>query len=293
MSPGLRALTLLAVTLAVGCGGSVLVRPDDQTFARAQQRLAHMAATPEVTAAPAAERSLFMQAESLYDYRFDPPARGVGNYVAQTIAVATEFAPLQALASSVGLFELRLRVHDGAVQLWEMLLARHPTTSLRPLTLYRLGWAYRSVGVSGLPREGGDQAFAELIGQHPESPLAALAIEARRVPHKSQDTAIALSLIPGLGQMYAGEVTNGAARLTAALACAAMIVVPSVLLYQRVNDRDGFSAGKDWPYVAVPFVGIILLNVVYTTAYQDAVRAAVQFNERAEEAFADRHPNAP
>jgi hypothetical protein len=284
---------LLAVTAGVGCGGSLLVRPDDQTFTRAQQRLARMAATPEVTAAPVPERTLFMQAESLYDYRFDPPARGVGNYLVQTIAVATEFAPLQALASSVGLFELRLRVHDGAVQLWEMLLARHPTTRLRPLTLYRLGWAYRSVGVSGLPRDDGDQAFAELIGQHPESPLAGLAAEARRVPHKSQDSAIALSLVPGLGQMYAGEMMNGAARLTAALACAAMIVVPSVLLYQRVQDRDGFSARNDWPYVAVPFVGIILLNVVYTTAYQDAVRAAVQFNERAEEAFTDRHPNAP
>jgi hypothetical protein len=291
MTTRLPWLTLLAVGL-LGCGGSVLVRPDDTTFARAQLRLARTAAVAATTAAPEAERTLFMQAESLYDYRFDPPARGVGNYLLQTIAVASEFAPLQAMASSAGLFELRLRVHDGAVQLWEMLLARHPQTSLRPLTLYRLGWAYRSVGVGGLPREDGDEAFAELIGQHPQSPLAALAAEARAVRHKSQDTAIALSLIPGLGQMYAGETANGAARLAAALACAAIILVPSILLYRRVSDRDGFS-GNDWPYVAAPFVGIILLNVAYTTAYQDAVRAAVQFNERAEESFADRHPEAP
>jgi hypothetical protein len=293
MTTRLLLVTLLAVVLEPGCGGSVLVRPDDLTFARAEQRLARTVDAAEVTAAPAPERTLFLQAESLYQYRFDPPARGLGNYLAQTIAVASEFAPLQALASSAGLFELRLRVHDGAVQLWEMLLARHPETTLRPLTLYRLGWAYRSVGVAGLPREDGDQAFAELIARHPQSPLAALAVAARAVPHKSQDTAIGLSIVPGLGQMYAGETANGAARLAAALACAALIIVPSVLLYDRINDRDGFSAGQDWPYVAAPFIGIILLNVVYTTAYQDAVRAAVQFNERAEEAFASRHPEAP
>ena len=42
-----------------------------------------------------------------------------------------------------------------------------------------------------------------------------------------------------------------------------------------------------------PGVGIILLNVAYTTAYQDAIRASVQFNETAEAAFEARHPDAP
>src|SRR5205814_9502176 len=98
-----------------------------------------------------------------------------------------------------------------------------------------------------------------------------LAREARKIPYKSQDSAIGLSLVPGLGQMYAGETGNGAARLAAALVCAAMIIVPSYLLYRRVSDRDRL-AGADWPYIATPFVGIILLNVVYSTAYQDAIR---------------------
>jgi hypothetical protein len=72
-----------------------------------------------------------------------------------------------------------------------------------------------------------------------------------------------------------------------------MIVVPSYLLYRRVSDRDGFAFGDDWPFVVTPFVGIILLNTVYSTSYQDAIRAAVQFNERAEEAFEYGHPHAP
>jgi hypothetical protein len=285
----------IAAALAVSgaCSGSVLVRPDDRTFTRAQARLARTTAAVSEAGAPAPENTLFLQAEALYDYRFEPPTRGVVNYLAQTLAIATEFAPLQALASSAGLFELRLRVHDGAVQLWETLLARHPQTALRPLTLYRLGWAYRSVGVGGLPRSDGRQAFDELMTVYPTSPLAPLAREAIAVPHKSQDTAIGLSIVPGLGQMYAGENLNGAVRLAVALACAALIVVPTYLLYRRVNERDHLSAADDWPYIATPFVGIILLNVAYNTALQDAIRAAVEFNERAEDAFEQRHPEAP
>jgi hypothetical protein len=99
--------------------------------------------------------------------------------------------------------------------------------------------------------------------------------------------------VPGLGQFYAGEKLNGAARLGAALACAAMIVVPSVLLYHRVDQRNQLVFSKDWPFVVTPFVGIILLNVVYTTSYQDAIRAAVDYNERTEAAFETRHPEAP
>jgi hypothetical protein len=188
---------LIATLAACACSSPVLIRPADATFARAQRRLARTSAAVAAASAPEPERILFLQAEALYDYRFDPPARGLGNYLAQTLAIASEFAPLQAMASSAGLFELRLRVHDGAVQLWEVLLARHPTTALRPLTLYRLGWAYRSVGVGGLPRPDGDHAFAELIAGYPGSTLATLAARAREVPWKSQDTAIGLSLVPG------------------------------------------------------------------------------------------------
>jgi hypothetical protein len=285
-----KVCVLLLIT---ACSPSALVRRDDATFARALERLERTTTQVEASGAPPGERALFLQAESLFRYRFELGPRGVGNYFVQSLAVASEFAPLQALASSAGMFELRLRIYDGAVQLWETLLERHPETALRPLTLYRLGWAYRSIGASGFPRDEGTQAFDELVTRYPQSPLTALAIEARAIPWKSQDSAIAWSIVPGLGQVYAGERLNGAARLGAALVCAAMIVVPSVLLYQRVDQRNRLSFSKDWPYVVTPFVGIILLNVAYTTAYQDAIRAAVDFNERAEARFESRHPEAP
>jgi hypothetical protein len=286
-------LALVLLSIGVGaCSGSALVRRDDATYARALVRLERTTAVVDATPTPPAERAMFLQAESLFRYRFQLGQRGVGNYLAQSLAVASEFAPLQALAASAGMFELRLRVYDGAVQIWESLLDRHPDTPLRTLTLYRLGWAYRSIGASGFPREEGNQAFDELVARDPRSPLAELAAAARRAPWKSQDTAIAWSVVPGLGQIYAGETGNGLTRLAIALGCAAMIVVPSVLLYQRVNDR-GELLGKDWPYVVTPFVGIILLNVAYTTAYQDAIRAAVDFNERVEADFENRHPDAP
>jgi hypothetical protein len=288
----MTARIALIALLVAGCGGNVLVRRDDRTFAHALERLAHTEAEVQASAATAEEKTMFLQAESLYRYRFDPPGRSLGNYLAQTLAVASEFAPLQALATSAGMFELRLRTHDGAVQLWETLLDRHPSTALRPLALYRLGWAYRSVNVSGFPRSG-EAAFDEVVASAPVSPLAALAREARAVPWKSQDEATELSVIPGLGQIYAGEYGNGVVRLAAAVACAALIVVPAYLLYHNVHERDRLVFSKDWPYVATPFVGIILLNVAYTTAYQDALRAAVEFNERQETAFEARHPDGP
>jgi hypothetical protein len=287
------ATALAAATLAAGCAGSVLVRRDDTTFSRSLAALDRTRAEVEAIGAAREEAALFLQAEALYRYRFDPPARGFGNYLAQTLAVASEFAPLQAMAASAGMFGLRLRVYDGAVQLWETLLDRHPATPLRPLVLYRLGWAYRSAGTGGLPRDSGDQAWDELVAQQPAAPLGALASAARRVPWKSQDTAIELSIVPGVGQMYAGEYGNGTARLAVAIACAALIIVPAYLLYRNISERDGVAFRQDWPYVASSFAGIILLNVAYTTAYQDALRAAVQFNERQEAAFEARHPEGP
>jgi hypothetical protein len=274
------------------CSGSVLVRPDDATFAEATRRYARTEAQVAAEAPRAPEAPLFMQAEAFYRYRFEPPARSFGNLLMQALAVATEFAPLQALAASAGMFELRLRAHDGAVQLWEGMLARHPGTPLRPLTLYRLGWAYRSVSTDGFPRDTSEEAFEALLRDHPTSPLAPLAREALTVPYKTQETAIGLSIVPGLGQMYAGEYANGAARLGLALAFAALAVVPIVVLYRRYDD-DNLRWRRDWPWLATSLGGIILLNVAYTTAYQDAQRAAVQWNERAEAAFDRRHPDAP
>src|SRR5436190_525598 len=134
-----------------GCGSSVLIRRDDAIFTAAQARLVATAARIEGEKASQEERALFLQAESLYRYRFQPPRRGALAYLAEGAAAIADLPALQSLAGSLDLSDLRLRTYDGAVQLWETLLERHPGTTLRPLTLYRLGWAYRSVGASGLP----------------------------------------------------------------------------------------------------------------------------------------------
>jgi hypothetical protein len=39
--------------------------------------------------------------------------------------------------------------------------------------------------------------------------------------------------------------------------------------------------------------GLILFSVDHTLAYQDALRAVMQYNEREERAFEDQHTDAP
>jgi hypothetical protein len=282
---------LLAACLTLGaCSTSVLVRPDDPTFALASQRLQRTATQVEALPAPAPEKLLFLQAEAFYRYRFAPPPRGAMSYLAEIAATATEFPALMSLAGSLDLMNLRLRSTDASVQLWETLLASHPTTPLRPLTLYRLGWAYRNLGAAGMPRESGDEAFDALVTEAKGTPLAALALEAKAVPWKSKDTAAAWSAVPGLGQFYAGEKLSGSVRLAIGLAAVAAIVVPLYIGYQR---REDLTWERDWPLLATGIGGLIVLNIDYTRSYEDAMRLVVQWNERAEAAFDAAHPDAP
>jgi hypothetical protein len=284
-------VTLLAV-LAAGCGGQVLISRSDETYARALERQARTQKLVEGAGAGPEETQMFLQAESFFRYRLQPPARSAGSYWAQAAAAAVDLPVLQALASSLDLFELRLRMNDAAVQVWESLLERHPQSPLRPLALYRLGWAYRSRITPGFPRETPEEAFVLLAKDHPASPLAPLALEAKDVPWKSQDTATGLSILPGLGQIYAGETLNGVVRLSIAAAAAAMVLAPAVLGYSRWRD-DRLTWEDDWPLLATAIGGLILFNVDYTLSYQDALRAVMQYNERGERAFEDRHPAAP
>lgn len=133
-----------------GCAStSVLIPADDSTFAQAQQRLERTMALVEETKAPLAERVLFVQAEGFYLYRYKPPTRSTGAYLAEAAASITDFPAFQSLAGSLNLLDLRLRAPDSAIQLWETLLTRCPQTTLRPLALYRLGWAYRNASAEG------------------------------------------------------------------------------------------------------------------------------------------------
>lgn len=282
----------ILILLCAGCHSSlVLLDPTpDATFVRAQARLLRTAQLVDEAKPSEPERTLFLQAESFSEYRFTFPRRGALNYLAEGAAAITDLPALQSLAGSLDLADLRLRAYDGAVHLWEALLYRYPTTPLRPLTLYRLGWAYRSAGVEGLPHKSGDQLFDQLIKDHPSSPLAPLAAEAKKVRWKSKGTATACSLIPGVGQMYVGAYGSGVARLFIALGGAAMILAPVVVGIVRRNE---LSWSNDWPLLVTGTAGLVVLSLDYTSSYQDAIRRVVHYNERKEAEFQERHPEAP
>lgn len=280
---------LAFAALACGCGSSALIRGDDLAYRRS---LEHLKRTREMVAAslaPDDDQAMFLQAEGLFRYRFAPPGKSFGSYLAQTAAAATDLPVLDSLAGALDLYSLRLKTYDGAVQLWETLLARNPSTPLGPLALYRLGWAYRNSIASGLPR-GSDLAFDALLAMAPGTPPATLATEARRVPWKSMGNATAYSLLPGLGQIYAGEIRNGAVRMAIAVVASGMVIIPSIVAYERRND---LSWRHDWPLLVTGVTGAIIVTTDYSSSYQDALRAVLEYNERSEAEFEDAHPAAP
>jgi len=274
----------------MGCSTSALVRPDDATFQRAERRLEIASAAVEALHPPPAERALFLQAEGFYRYRFTPPRRGALSYVAEVAAAVTDFPAFQSLAGSLDLVDLRLRSADASIQLWESLLANRPQTVLRPLVLYRLGWAYRNSSAAGLPRASGDEAWSVVATEAPGSHLAALALAAKTVPAKSKGTAAGWSAIPGLGELYVGDKVGGAIHLTFGVASLAAIAVPIAIAYDR---RASLTWRRDWPLVAASFAGLIGLSIDYTVSYEGAMRGVVEWNERAEAGFEDAHPDAP
>jgi hypothetical protein len=277
----------LAIALA-SCGHSVLIAHDDATYRRAIGRYQRARQLVTESLAPDDEQVMFMQAESLFRYRFAPPPRSVGSYFAEVAASVIDLPALEAVAGSLDLYSLRLKTYDGSVQLWETLLERAPATKLRPLALYRLGWAYRNANASGLPRDS-DQAFDELA-RITDSPLATLAKAAHDVAWKSPGAATAWSIVPGLGQLYVGHVGSGLTRLGIALAAAAAIIVPGVIAIERHND---LSWSRDWPLLVTGIVGASVLTLDYTSSYDDALRSVIEYNERTEAEFEAAHADAP
>ena len=277
-------MMLIGGLLNACSANSVLIRQDDQTFSIAQQQLQRTEKTVDEYKPEPSERSLFLQAEGFYRYRFLPPERSIGKYLAEAAAAITDFPGFQSLAGSLDLEDLRFRAPDSAVQIWETLLELHPQTKLRPLTLYRLGWAYRSVGAQGLPRTS-PGAFDELIKEQPNSSLAAFAKEAKTIPWKSKETAAVRSLIPGFGQMYLGETRNGLVRLGIAVAALLAVAAP---VYAAAHSHHTSSLD-----VAAGVVGLIVLSFDFTSSYDDTMRGVVLWNERAESEFNLANPSAP
>ena len=280
----------LTVFLSACSATSVLIHDNDTTFSEGQERLERTNKIVDELKVPVRESTLFLQAESFYRYRFEPQPRGAAMYLAEAAAALTDFPAFQSLAGSLDLQDLRYRSPDSAVQLWESLLTHYPQTSLKPLTLYRLGWAYRNTGARGLPRESPDEAFDELIKERPGSPFALLAQDAKNVSWKSKDTAATRSLLPGLGQIYVGETGSGVIRIGVAVVSLSAFVVPLIIASQRGGE---LSWKHDWPLLVTGLTGLVVLSFDYTNSYEDAMRGVVQWNERTESEFNQTHPTAP
>jgi hypothetical protein len=296
----LFATALLTTLLGACAEPSVVLRPDDPYFTDQMSRyhrtvaLATKLAGPASKPAPSSQPTdltLFEEAEGLYRYRFAFTGPTAGSYAAEVGAASLEFSPLDSLASSEGIDDLRLGAANGAAQIWETLLAWYPTSKLRPLTLYRLGWAYRNVSIDGLPQSSED-AFGTLVKGNQDPKLAQLATQALAVPYKTQDAAVAWSVIPGGGQMYVGKWGNGFVRLGIATFFAAVAVTPVVVGYEE--HRSGTLSGTRAALLAgLSFIGLVGVEVSYTDAYQDAQHRALEYNERVERDFNAAHPDAP
>lgn len=282
--------TLILIFLASCSTTSVLIKPNDQNFNLSQKRFERTIILINESTSRPDERALFLQAESFYRYRFIPPQKSKLSFLAEAAASITDFPAFQSLAGSLNLLDLRVRSSDSAIQLWETFLTRYPQSPLRPLVLYRLGWAYRNVAATGLPRENPNEAFDELIRDHPTSFLAELSKEAKDVSWKSKSTAAKRSLIPGLGQIYVGETKSGVIRLSVALASVAAIVAP---IYIATHRDSKLTLKHDWPLLATGLGGLIVLSFDYTSSYEDSMRGVVDWNEREENNFNSKHIEAP
>ncbi len=280
-----RRAAVAVACLCWGCATTGPVQSGDPTFAAAERHLAGSAARLRTAQTLSPDEVLFVQAESLYFYRFSlERGRSTQSYAAQAAAALADFAPLAVLSASQGLLDLRLRTYDGAAQLYTTLASRYPDSPLRPLALYRLGWACRNTSGDAFPCSS-RAALETLAREDPGSPLAPLAADALRVPARSLDRATAWSILPGAGQIYVGEVLNGTVRLSVGAAFGALALVPVIVMLREHRFRWGLSA--------LSAAGGIGLQVTYTTSYQDAQRAVLEFNERQEAAFEAEHPLAP
>jgi hypothetical protein len=74
------------------------------------------------------------------------------------------------------------------------------------------------------------------------------------------------------------------------MAAATAVIIPVTIAYGR---RGDLSWDNDWPLLVSGVVGATALAIDYTSSYKDALRAVLEYNERAEAAFEDAHPDAP
>lgn len=282
----MKYIVILMISLvSASCSTESVLIHHDETFFKAQMHFQQVKKEVDKVNPPSSERNLFLQAEGFYQYRFSPPKKSSAKYLAEAASAITDFPGFQSLAGSLDMEDLRFRASDSAVQLWETLLKEYPHTALKPLTLYRLGWAYRNVGAQGLPRSSPNNAFNQLIKEEPNSKWVKLAKDAKKVPYKTKEEAGFRSLIPGMGQMYLGETQSGLTRLGVAIAGLIAVAVP---VYAATHGNHNSLAST-----AIGLGGLIVLSFDFTDSYEDAMHGVVRWNERAESEFQQAHLTAP
>jgi len=277
-------LSLVSFNITSCSKTSVLIPSNDKTFTNAQTHFQNIKKIIDKINSPLPQSMLFLQAESFYDYRFTPIKKNKTKYLAEALSAITDFPGFQSLAGSLDMQDLRFRASDSAIQLWETLLQKYPNTKLKPLTLYQLGWAYRNIGTQGLPRSS-NKAFNELIKSKPNSNLAILAKDAKKIPYKLKEKASFYSIIPGMGQIYLGENKSGWSRFGIALASLIAIATP---IYNAQHGHHNSTSS-----VALGLGGLIVLSFDFTNSYEDAMQGVVKWNEKAEYKFQRSHPTAP
>lgn len=227
-----------------------------------------------------------MQAEGAFRYRYEPLPHTWPRYAAGGAMALTNFTPLQSLASAPDLIDLRNNGAGAATQLWEAFLVEYPDSQLKPLALYRLGWSYRSARTYGLPRDS-SEAFDQAIDAAPNSRLAALAGDAKATKWKSRSAVLPRSLVPGLAHFYLGEYQSGLIRLGIAIAAASAIAASTYSATSAGN--SSWQPGS----ITAGLIGFTVLSYDYADSYEDAMAGVVRYNEKTEQDFEERFPDAP
>jgi hypothetical protein len=93
----------------------VLIKQDDDAFSKAQTRIQNTERLVSQLNPTDIEKSIFLQAEGFYQYRFTPPKKSTQRYLAEAASAITDFPGFQSLAGSLDMEDLRFRAPDSAV----------------------------------------------------------------------------------------------------------------------------------------------------------------------------------
>ncbi|MBI4640722.1 MAG: tetratricopeptide repeat protein [Candidatus Tectomicrobia bacterium] len=169
----------------------------------------------------------------------------------------------------LGESRMQLGEYEGAIELYREMAERYRATPIGFKAEYSLGWAY-------LRRREWEQARSVFQAIHPESPhfldaqwLSGMVSRGSELPQRSPRIAGVLSaLIPGAGQIYAGEAVDGIISLGVNGGFLGAILAS---LRAGLGVAGGIAAFFEWGF--------------YEGNIRSAALAARQFNRATQETF--------